>query len=134
MKTSGRASSAVQRALTSQQNGGLREDIRLCAGIVHELPLGIVIWHLENLKDPRTFRFIFANPSAKKYLSVSDAVYGKTMADIVPELFDTQLPKIFQEVALAGAAKDLGEIRYGEDKVREGILAGRVYPLPDHCV
>ncbi len=134
MKTSGRASAGVTLAPSSQQSGGVGEDVRLCAGIVHQLPLGIVIWHLENLKDPRTFRLIFANRPAKKYLSVSDAVYGKTMADIVPELFDTQLPKIFQEVALAGEAKDLGEIRYGDDKARDGIFAGRVYPLPDHCV
>ena len=134
MKTSGRASAGVTLAQSSQQSGGVGEDVRLCAGIVHQLPLGIVIWHLENLKDPRTFRLIFANRPAKKYLSVSDAVYGKTMADIVPELFDTQLPKVFQEVALAGEAKDLGEIRYGDDKARDGIFAGRVYPLPDHCV
>ena len=134
MKTSGRASAGVTVAPSSQQSGAVGEDIRLCAGIVHQLPLGIVIWHLENLKDPRTFRLIFANPSAKKYLSASDAVYGKTMSAIVPELFDTQLPKIFQEVALSGEAKDLGEIRYGDDKARDSIFAGRVYPLPDHYV
>ncbi|PYU21536.1 MAG: hypothetical protein DMG30_17335 [Acidobacteria bacterium] len=134
MKASGRASAGVTLAPSSQQTGGVGEDIRLYAGIVPQLHLGIVIWHLENLKDPRTFRLIFANPSAKKYLSVSETVYGKTMADIFPKLFDTQLPKIFQEVARAGEVKDLGEFRYDDDKVRDGIFAGRVYPLPDHRV
>jgi len=45
--------------------------------------VGIAIWHLENLKDPQTFRLIFANSVAEKYLSVpSETDYGKTMADI----------------------------------------------------
>jgi len=135
MKTSGRASSAVKRALSSQQSGGLREDIRLYAGIVHQLHVGIAIWHLENLKDPQTFRLIFANSAAEKYLSVpSETVYGKTMADLFPKFIDTQLPKILQEVVLSSEAKDLGEIRYGDEKVRDGIFAVRLSPLPDHCV
>ncbi len=135
MKTSGRASSAVKRALSSQQNGGLGEDIRLYAGIVHQLHVGIAIWHLENLKDLKTFHLIFANPAAEKYLSVpSETVYGKTIAGIFPDFFDTQLPKIFQEVALSGEAKDLGEVRYGDERVPDGIFTARVYPLPDHCV
>jgi hypothetical protein len=49
MKASGRASTGVKRALSSQQSGGVREDIRLYAGIVHQLHVGIAIWHLENL-------------------------------------------------------------------------------------
>ena len=135
MNASGRASTGVKRALSSQQSGGVREDIRLYAGIVHQLHVGIAIWHLENLKDPETFHLIFANPAAEKYLSLpSETVYGKTMAGIFPDFFDTQLPKIFQEVALSGEAKDLGEVRYGDERVPDGIFTARVYPLPDHCV
>src|SRR5258708_30329618 len=64
----------------------------------------------------------------------SETVYGKPVADIFPRFFDTQLPKILQEVALSNEAKDLGQIRYGDEKVRDGIFAVRLYPLPDHCV
>ena len=135
MKTSGRASTAAKRALSSQQSGGLREDIRLYAGVVQQLHVGIAIWHLENLTDPGTFCLIFANSAAEKYLSVpSETVYGKTMAGIFPDFLATQLPKVFQEVALSGEAKDLGEVRYGDERVRDGIFAVRVYPLPDRCV
>src|SRR5882762_7684448 len=135
MKTSDRASTAAKRALSSQQSGAVREDIRLYAGIAHQLHVGIAIWHLENLEDPKTFHLIFANPAAERYLSVpSETVYGKTMAGIFPDFFDTQLPKIFQEVALSGEAKDLGEVRYGDERVPDGIFTARVYPLPDHYV
>src|SRR5258708_15802054 len=99
------------------------------------MDVGIAIWQLESLKDPKTFRLIFANSSAEKYLSVpSETVYGKTMAEVFPKFLDTQLPKIFQEVVLSSEAKDLGEIRYGEEKGRDGIFAARLYPLPDQCV
>ncbi len=135
MKASGRASTGVKRALSRQQSGGVREDIRLYAGIAHQLHVGIAIWHLENLEDPKTFHLIFANPAAERYLSVpSETVYGKTMAGIFPDFFDTHLPKIFQEVALSGEAKNFGEVRYGDEKVPDGIFTARVYPLPDHCV
>jgi len=135
MKASARASTGVKRALSRQQSGGVREDIRLSGGIVHQLHVGIAIWHLENLEDPKTFHLIFANPAAERYLSVpSETVYGKTMAGIFPDFFDTQLPKIFQEVALSGEVKDLGEVRYGDERVPDGIFTARVYPLPDHCV
>src|SRR6267154_4241296 len=56
------------------------------------------------------------------------------MADIFPRFFDTQLPTILQEVVLSSEAKDLGEIRYGDEKVPDGIFAVRLYPLPDQCV
>jgi len=135
MKASGRASAGVKRALSSQQSGGVREDIRLYADIVHQLHVGIGIWHLENLEDPKTFHLIFANPAAERYLSAPSAtVHGKTMAGFFPDFFDTQLPKIFHEVALSGEAKDLGEVRYGNERVSDGIFTARVYPLPDHCV
>ena len=135
MKASGRASTGVKRALSRQQSGRVLEDIRLYAGIAHQLHVGIAIWHLENLEDPKTFHLIFANPAAERYLSVpSETVYGKTMAGIFPDFFDTQLPKIFQEVAISGEAKNFGEVRYGDEKVPDGIFTARVYPLPDHCV
>src|SRR6266480_2229125 len=86
MKASGRASTGVKRALSRQQSGRVLEDIRLYAGIAHQLHVGIAIWHLENLEDPKTFHLIFANPAAERYLSVpSETVYGKTMAGIFPE-------------------------------------------------
>jgi len=135
MKISSRSSRAGKQALSSQHSGGLREDIGSYGGIVPQFHVGIAIWRLENLKDPQTFRLIFANSVAEKYLSVSSETdYGKTMADIFPRFFDTQLPKILQEVVLSSEAKDLGEIRYGDEKVPDGIFAVRLYPLPDHCV
>jgi len=131
MKAPGRASTAVR----SHQDDGVWEDARFYADIVHQLHVGIAIWQLENFKDPRTFRLVFANPAAEKYLGVpSEKVCGKTTAEIFPTPFDTQLPKTFLEVALGGVAKDLGEIRYGDEEARDGIFAMRVYPLPDHCV
>jgi diguanylate cyclase (GGDEF)-like protein/PAS domain S-box-containing protein len=135
MKASGRASTGVRRALWSRQSGGVREDIRFYACIVHQLHVGIAICHLENLHDPKTFRIIFANPAAEKYLSVPiETVYEKTIAEIIPKFMGTELPRIFQEVALGGEAKDLGEIRYSDEKVLDGIFAAQVFPLPDHCV
>jgi len=98
MKISRSASRAGKQALSSQHSGGLREDIGSYGGIVPQFHVGIAIWRLENLKDPQTFRLIFANSVAEKYLSVSSETdYGKTMADIFPRFFDTQLPKSFKK-------------------------------------
>jgi diguanylate cyclase (GGDEF)-like protein/PAS domain S-box-containing protein len=129
------ASTGVKRALSSEQNDRLRADIRLYSDLVHHLHVGIAIWRLEDLNDPKTLHLIFANSAAEKYLTVpGEPVSGKMLAGIFPGLLDTQLPKILQEVARSGEAKELGEIRYGNEKVLDGTFSARLYPLPDRCV
>ena len=135
MKASRGASSAVKRALSNEQNGGLREDFKLYASIVQPLHIGITIWCLGDPKNPKSLHLIFANPAAEKYLSQPKETLGKeSSAGISPDFLDDRLPKILQEVALSGKARDLGEIPWNKEKTRDRIFAVRLYPLPDHCV
>jgi len=135
MRASRGASGAAKRALSKEQNGGLRDDIRLYAGIVHHLQIGIAIWRLEDLNEPNALKLIFANSAAEKYLSVpSGTPLGKAAARIFPDFFGTRLRKLLYEVALSGEAKDFGEVQYNDEKVGHRIFTVRLFPLPDHCV
>lgn len=132
MKTSPGASSAVLRALTNEQSGALWGDIGLHSSIVHHLHIGIAIRRLKNFKDPKTLNLVFANPAAEKDLSgPGETVYEKTPALIFPELPDTQLPKILQEVAVSRKAKDFGEIPYSDEKcaIAFSLCGFTLYPI-----
>src|SRR6267154_4741193 len=135
MRPSRGASGAVKRALSNEQSGGLRDDIRLYANIVHDLQIAIAIWRLEDLKEPSALKLVFANPAGEKYLNVPTVTtYGKSLAGVFPDSFGTRLRKILYEVALSGEARDLGEVQYSDEKVSHRIFAVRLFPLPDHCV
>src|SRR5882757_205428 len=135
MRPSRGASGAVKRALSNEQSGGLRDDIRLYANIVHDLQIAIAIWRLEDLKEPSALKLVFANPAGEKYLNVpTGTTYGKSLAGVFPDSFGTRLRKILYEVALSGEARDLGEVQYSDEKVSHRIFAVRLFPLPDHCV
>src|SRR5205807_3381602 len=53
---------------------------------------------------------------------------GKTLADF-PKLLKTTLPVSCLEALRAQEPMDLGEITYGDERIREGIYAVRVFPL-----
>ena len=136
MRASSRASVEVQRALTGQQNGEIREHIGLYADVVHQFHSGISVWRLENPKDQRSFRLVFTNPTVERSSTgtLGAAVSGKAMAEVCPNLLDTQLPKILQAVVVSGEPKDLGEVRCDGEKGSGGVFRMRVYPLPDQFV
>jgi diguanylate cyclase (GGDEF)-like protein/PAS domain S-box-containing protein len=108
----------------------------LYADAVHQFHSGISVWRLENRKDPRSFRLVFTNPTAEKSSTSTPGteVSGKSLAEVCPNLVETQIPKIFQEVVVSAKAKDLGEVRCDNEKGSSWVFRMRVYPLADQFV
>lgn len=93
------------------------------------MPVGMLILHLENPRDPKTFKIIDINPAAASLTGTKlEDLRGKTLADF-PKLLNTPLPVSCLEVLRAQEPRNLGEITYGDERVREGIYAVRVFPL-----
>jgi len=53
---------------------------------------------------------------------------GRTLGDF-PKLLETQIPGECLTALRAGEARNLGEIPYGDDRIRQGIYSVRAFPL-----
>ena len=97
--------------------------------ILRGMPVGMLVLHLENLKDPRTFKIIDINPAAATLTGATlEDFRGKTLGDF-PKLLKTPLPESCLEAVRTQEPRNLGEITYGDERIREGIYTVQVFPL-----
>lgn len=101
----------------------------LSTEILKGMPVGMMLLHLENPKDPRTFKIVDINPAAATLTGAAlEDLRGKTLGDF-PGLLQTQLPVSCLEVLRSQEPRNLGEITYGDERIREGIYTVQVFPL-----
>lgn len=109
------------------------ERLQLYADVVRNAQIGVVVWQLEDLDDPGSFRLLTANPAASEATGFNfEPLIGKTMAESFPMLLQTPLVQQYMQVVRGGQALDLGEVPYGEDGIVAGIYSLKAFPLPDH--
>src|SRR5258708_1760418 len=97
--------------------------------LLRELPVGIVLLLLEDPSDLKTFRIVDANRAAAAITgSTIQLLVGRTLADF-PKLLETPIPGQGLTALRAGKALDLGEIFYGDERIRRGIYSVKVFPL-----
>jgi PAS domain S-box-containing protein len=101
----------------------------LYSEILKGLTLGVIVLRLENPKDAKTFRIIDLNPAAADITgSTLEVLRGKTLAEF-PGLLETPFPGRCLDAFRTRELKNLGDISYGDEHIRQGIYAVRVFPL-----
>ncbi len=122
-----RVSGMVARASDPAHSRPSRSVLDLYPEFLKTLPLGVVLLHLENPQDVKTYRIIDLNPAAAEITgSAAEDLLGRTLADF-PKLFEKLLPS--QGLTNSEEAIDLGEISYGDERVRQGIYSVRIFPF-----
>jgi len=97
--------------------------------LLRELPVGVVLLRLEDRSDAESLRIVDANRAAAGITRpTSPMLLGRTLAEF-PELLETQIPGQLLDTLRAGEARDLGEISYGDDNIRDGVYSVRAFPL-----
>jgi len=100
--------------------------------LLRELPVGVVLLQLEEPSDLESFRVVDANRAAADISrSKSLNLLGKRLADF-PKLLETPLPGQLFDALRSGEPRNLGEISYGDDLIREGIYTVRAFPLSNN--
>jgi diguanylate cyclase (GGDEF)-like protein/PAS domain S-box-containing protein len=126
---------AGEDTFSQQGTTQLQDRNRLYAEIVRNMPVGLSVWRLENSDDVRTFTLILSNPAARKASgSPIERFYGKTVEESFPGLLETGIAEVCRAVVLSGEARDLGEIRYSNDKLGETVVSAKAFPLLNKCV
>jgi PAS domain S-box-containing protein len=100
--------------------------------LLRALPVGVVLLYLEDRSDAESFRIVDANRAAAETMRVpSQRLLGRTLAEF-PKLLQTQVPAQLLATLRAGVARDLGEIAYGDENIRDGVYSVRAFPLSDN--
>jgi PAS domain S-box-containing protein len=108
--------------------------IRLFADVAQNIPIGLLIYQLDDSGDPPVLRVRSGNREASQLLGVPlDQATGHAVTDVFPAIPADQLGK-YTAVAALGEAINLGEFRYGDARVEELWWAVLAFPLPDRCV
>ena len=109
--------------------------LQLYADVVRNAQVGIVVWQLEDLNDPGSFRLLIANSTASQATGINfEQLIGTTMAENFPTLLQTPLVQHYMDVTRTGVALDLGEVPYSEDGIATGIYTLKAFGLPNHCL
>jgi PAS domain S-box-containing protein len=85
---------------------------------------------LENPDDVRTFKIIDINPAAALLTGATlEDLRGRTLAEF-PKLVKTRFPRTCVEALASRESRNLGDISYGDERIREGIYSVQIFPLP----
>jgi PAS domain S-box-containing protein len=100
--------------------------------LLRALPVGIVLLLLEHPSDAESFRIVDANrAAAESTMPNSPNLIGASLADF-PRLLETPIPGQLLATLRSGEARNLGEISYGDDRIRQGIYSVRAFPLSNN--
>jgi PAS domain S-box-containing protein len=108
--------------------------VRTFADVARNIPIGLLVYQLDATSDPPILRFRSGNPGASQLLNVPlDAAAGRPVPEVFPAIPPDQLRR-YTAVAEGGGADDLGEFRYGDDRVTERWWAVQAFALPERSV
>jgi len=125
-RTSGPGVHATKSVLTQQRETTLPPYPEIFGG----LPLGIVVLQLENPKDVRSFRIVDINPAVALLTGATlEDLRGRTLAEF-PRIFKTRFPRTCLEAIESRESRSVGDISYGDERIREAIYSVQVFPLP----
>jgi two-component system cell cycle sensor histidine kinase/response regulator CckA len=110
------------------------DERQLLAEVVSAFQTGLYVYELEDPEDPAGMRILYANPATQVATGILPAaIVGRTLREAFPSVVATERPAIYAEVALGGAARDLGDVIYRDDRTAF-VFSARVFPLPGRRV
>jgi PAS domain S-box-containing protein len=103
--------------------------------ITDSIPVGLYLYHLEDLSDDRTLRMVYANPAVKALTGLwPEEVVGKTLDENFPGLRALGIPQRFAEVVRTQTAITFEDITYGDNRVLLASFSTKAFPLPGNMV
>ncbi|MBN2011316.1 PAS domain S-box protein [candidate division KSB1 bacterium] len=103
--------------------------------IINAMPVGLHVYHLEDVNNDRTLRMTAANDAASQYTGVSiESMIGRTLDENFPGLRELGIPQKYAEVIRTGKSIEIEHISYADDRIRNSDFSVKAIPLPNNCV
>ncbi|MBE9040111.1 PAS domain S-box protein [Oscillatoriales cyanobacterium LEGE 11467] len=109
-------------------------EIQRYAEAVKNMQDGFYLWQLEDPDDISSFRLLLANPAAEKFIAVPNRnVLGRTLQTGFPQMFETELPKLYRQVAISGQKRKL-DIDYTIASGETRTFSVKLFALEGRCL
>jgi diguanylate cyclase (GGDEF)-like protein len=110
-------------------------ELRKAQLITDNIPVGLHLYHLEDLSDDRTLRMVYANPVVKALTGIGpEDVVGKTLDENFSGLRAQGIPQRYAEVVRTQTAITLEDIAYGDNRIFLASFLIKAFPLPGNMV
>jgi PAS domain S-box-containing protein len=107
----------------------------LYSELFDKVSIGVLIYRLEDRDDPLSLRLVGINATASRILRLAPKeTLGKLLRDYSPNIFLTDLPNRYAEVARTGVPQDIDDFRYGNERMPEANYRLHLVPLANDCV
>lgn len=103
---------------------------QLYIDLVEHIPLGLMMWHLQDINDANTFQLIAVNPLARQILGLPIDLIESNWKEPFPAFLKIESPKIYADVIRSSTGRDLGEIRYRNEQSVERVVLVKAFPMP----
>ncbi|ELR98117.1 ATP-binding protein [Gloeocapsa sp. PCC 73106] len=112
--------------------------IKIYEDIVLSLPIGLTIWHLEDLDDIDSFRLIDINPMAINVLQLNREDYiNQRMVDCFPNIWSDshqRAVKMYAEVVRTQTNQSIDDLFYEDNRIGEFHFDVKAFPLPNQSL
>ena len=106
----------------------LVERLRLQSEVVEHMQTAL--WTLAVQPDDRLL-IEYANQASFQATGLSrDEIIGHATSDVLPAV-SAEMEALLKHVAKTGERLDLGEIEYGDERIRRGVFHLKAFPLPE---
>ena len=102
--------------------------------LLDELPLGVIVWQLEDPGVDGSLRLVYANPAASKMTERDlDSFLGRPVYEVFPSAPPERI-QAYAEVCRRRAGRDFGEVVYSNSGVGPITFSVRAVPVLDRAV
>ncbi|NCJ07480.1 PAS domain S-box protein [Synechococcales cyanobacterium C] len=112
-----------------------RRQAELYLNVAQNIPVGFLVWQLEDSQDFGSLRLVAANPATSQLLGIDlQAELGRRIDQVFPGIINSELLTSYIEVILTQEGRNLEEVQYRDERVKPSIFAVKAFPLPEQCL
>lgn len=112
-----------------------REELQMYADIIHNMQVGLYIYHLEDLNDDRKLKLVAVNPTSTTSLGLKeDELLCRYIDELFPELRKRQIPQRFADVVRTGEPFIIDDFVYQDEKLPLRHDSFRAFRIPGNRV
>ncbi|HEY9699005.1 MAG TPA: ATP-binding protein [Trichocoleus sp.] len=116
------------------------KDTQVYSNFIEHLPIGLIIWHLPDLKNVNSFKLTAVNLMARQILKLPPKIsFNETdlfqkIDDPFPGFLKLESLEMYADIIRSHQSKDLGEVHYREANEPERIFLVKAFPLEDQQI
>jgi signal transduction histidine kinase len=103
--------------------------------IVSNLPVGVIILHVESPQDASSCRIVDINPACAELTGTTvESLRGATLSEFPLILQALNASDVKEAILRPARAINLGELTYVGERIKHGVYSVKVFPLTGDCV